>query len=86
MKVKVDYVADVHPKDLAKHLIDAGPRDFANFWFGMYEYVKEKNIDLRPYAEYMADPQGGARLNPFNELNSLIEAEKYKQSLAKKRW
>jgi hypothetical protein len=82
--VRVSQSATVSPEALAKALIDAGPEEFAMFWFSFAEIVKRNRVDLVPFGKAMAESMGGMRKDPLRLICRVMDAEEY-QELYKRR-
>ena len=81
MEIKQITTTEITPKQLAKSLSDATPREFADFWFEFSELTEKNEKLIDDFAKAMAPSCGGYRKRALNKIFDLmkyyeIEAQK----------
>jgi predicted patatin/cPLA2 family phospholipase len=61
VRIVMQKTADVQMQDLAEALIDAGPKEFAQFWLHFSKQTEKNEEFIREAARHMAPTRGGLR-------------------------
>ena len=73
MEIKQITTTEITPKQLAKSLSDATPREFAEFWFQFSELTEKDDKLIDDFARAMAPSFGGYRKRALNKIFDLMK-------------